>query len=278
MSGKVLRVSSNDLYGNADERIVRVYACFEHTKYMNNYIVFSIEGNNEKLCYGSIHLKANSLVVFSVRDDIQLLILGFVEQYMNNNLCDYKILDINNMDRVELVSYNEMEYNVLLLDEKSIPRIVIREEVVVKEKKPILVYLIIFILVLFAFGITLLYFKPEWFAVKYKGLECVNNLYDDKIKLNYDVEKNISFDTDDKLELIEVIKTYNFLDSNSYEDFKSNNMHDEYFSNGERYKYIDDELKFRVFYEEDTVIDDYEEMLVYLKTEGYSCIEKVYEK
>ena len=31
-------------------------------------------------------------------------------------------------------------------------------------------------------------------------------------------------------------------------------------------------------YQEDSVIDDYSEMLLYLKKEGFSCIEKEYEK
>ena len=62
MTGKVLKISSNDLYGNVDDRMVRVYAVFEHTKYMNNYVIFSIDGSN-KLCFGSIHMKDTSLVI-----------------------------------------------------------------------------------------------------------------------------------------------------------------------------------------------------------------------
>jgi len=276
MTGKVLKVASNDLYGNSEDRNVRVYGCFEHSKYMNNYIVFSVEGNN-KLCYGSVHLKDKSLVIFAVKSEIKKYVLEFLDEYVNDRLENFKMIDINNIDKVELVSFNEMEYdNIKLLDEKSIKIEVKQEEVV--ESKPILGYLLVVVLVLFALGITLLYFKPELFIIKYKGLECKNNMYDEKIGLRYDIDKEIRFDKDDVVESISVVQTYIFLDSNSYYKFKEENSNNIYFNNGERYKYVDEELKFKLFYEEESVIDSYNEMLSYMKREGFSCIEREYEE
>ena len=40
----------------------------------------------------------------------------------------------------------------------------------------------------------------------------------------------------------------------------------------------DKELLFKLIYQEKTIIDDYDEMLTYMKKEGYSCIERQYEK
>ena len=171
-----------------------------------------------------------------------------------------------------------MEYDKLeMLDQKSISRIIQKEEDI-KEKKPIFLYVILVVLILFGFGITMLYFYPEFFIIKYRELVCTNNLYDQELMLNYDIEKDIKFDKKDKVSSIDVVKTYTFLDSNSYYEFKDNNKHFEYFNNGEGYKYIDDELRFRVFYEEKSVINDYDVMLIYLKKEGYRCIEKEYEE
>ena len=45
MKGKILKISSNDLYGNTDDRLVAVYACFTQKKYMNKYIISFIDGN-----------------------------------------------------------------------------------------------------------------------------------------------------------------------------------------------------------------------------------------
>lgn len=276
MTGKILKISSNDLYGNADDRVVRVYACFEHLKYINNYVVFSIDGDS-MLYYGSVHFKNDSLVIFAVRKEIEKYVLEFLDEYMSDNIDNFKILNIDSVTKVELVSYSVMEYDKIgLLDEKSIPKLDVQEEV--KEKSSFLSYLLIFILILFALGITLLYFKPELFAKKYKGLLCENNFYDDNIKLNYALEKDIRFDEKDKVSSVSVIKTYIFLDSKTYYEFRDNDMGNNYFNNGEKFKYINEELKLRVFYNEDSVIDDYYEMLSYMKREGFSCIEREYEE
>ena len=280
MAGKILKVSSNDVYGKVDDRIAVVFACFEHTKYMNNYVIFAFVGeyDKKKLCYGSIHLKKDSIVIFSVKDNIKQYIDEFIEEYENDKLKEFKVLDISYTEKVELVSYNEMDYDKLeLLDQKSIYKEVKTEETI-KEKKPVFLYFLLILLILFAIGITVLYLRPDLFIIKYKQLICNNNLYDNSLKLNYDIEKNIKFDKDNKLDTIDVVTTYTFLDSNEYYEFKENEKHLEYFNKGEGYKYIDNSLQFRVMYQEDSVIDDYEEMLVYLKREGFSCIESEYEK
>ena len=279
MAGKILKISSNDLYGNVDDRKVFVYCCFEHTKYMNNYVIFTINNNIENLYYGSIHIKNKSVVIFSVKEEIKKYIDQFLNEYMSDKLTEFKLLDISKIEKVELVSYNEMKYNnILMLDNKSIPKVEVKEEVDIKKKKPVLLYFLLFLLFLLGVGLTILYLKPELFTVKYKGLKCESNLFDNKLELYYGIEKDIKFDTDNKVDNISVIRTYTFLDSNSYYEFKNNENHNEYFTNGEKYKYIDNELKFKLFYEEKTVIDDYDEMLTYLKREGFSCEGYEYEK
>lgn len=281
MAGKILKISSNDLYGNVDERKVVVFACFEHTKYMNNYVIFSFLGeyNKKKLYFGSIHMKEKSLVIFSVKDNIKSYIDQFLSEYLNGGVNNFKILDIKTMDKVELVSYNEMDYDKLeLLDDKSIHRARAVEQIVEKKKQPVFLYFLIVILVMLMIGLTILYLKPDLFRVKYKELECSNNLYDDAIKLYYDVDKVIKFDKNNKLESIDVIRTYTFEDSLSYYGFRNNASHYIYFNDGEGYKYLDEELRFKVFFKEKSVIDDYDEMLTYLNREGFSCVEREYEK
>lgn len=282
MMGKVLKVISNDLYGNVDERIAVVFACFNHTKYMNNYVIFSFLGEygKNKLGYGSVHFKNDSLVIFSVKDNFKQYIDEFLLEYTTDKLENFKILDISMMEKVQLVSYNEMEYDKLqLLDDKSIYREVKNSnEMMAKEKQPILIYILLIILVLLGIGLTLLYLFPEMFSVKYKELECTNNLFDNKLMLNYDIDKNIKFDEKDKVIDIDVVNTYTFLDSKSYYEFKDENKFQEYFTNGEGYKYIDQGLMLKIIYKENSVIDDYDEMLVYMRREGFSCVEKEYEK
>ena len=201
-----------------------------------------------------------------------------MNEYVNDKVENFEILDISKMEKVELVSYSEMEFdNLELLDEKSIPKIKVNDEKE-KEKKPFFLYCLLLVLILSSVGLTILYFNPELFTVKYKQLVCSNSSYDKELMLNYDMEYDVKFDKEDKVESINVSKLYNFLDSNIYYDFKDNNRHEDYFKNGEAYKYIDDGLQLKIMYKEDSVIDDYDEMFEYFKREGFSCIEKEYEK
>lgn len=280
MAGKVLKIVSNDLYGNVDDRKVVVFACFCHDKYMNNYVVFAFEGEygKKKLCYGSVHLKNNSLVIFAVKDNIKRYIDEFLEQYVSDKMDDFSILDIEKIEKIELVSYSEMDYDKLeILDEKSIAKIESSNDENVS-KKPIFLYLLLIMLFIFLTGLTVLYFKPELLVVKYKELVCSNSLYDKELMLNYDMEYDIKFGKEDKVLSIDVNKIYNFIDSVVYYDFKENSRHEQYFNNGEAYKFIDDELKLKVMYKDTSIIDDYDEMFEYLQREGFSCIEKEYEK
>ncbi len=128
MKGKILKISSNDLYGNTDDRLVAVYACFTQKKYMNKYIIFSIYGENDKnkLYYGSIHLKTNSLVVFSVRDEEINYIKPFIDEYMNGSIneTEYELIDLDKIEKIELISYNSLDFDKLAyLEEKYIPKV-----------------------------------------------------------------------------------------------------------------------------------------------------------
>lgn len=280
MAGKILNIGLNDLNGQADNRKVVVFACFKHIKYMNNYVIFSFLGDygKNKLYFGSIHIKDDSLIIFSVSDDIRKYMEQFVLEYTSSKLENFKLLDIDKIEKVLIVSYSEMEYDKLqLLDDISIKKVIEKKEDV-SSKKPIFMYVILFVLILLCIGLTLLYLYPNMFSIKYKELVCTDNIYDDEIMLNYEINKDIKFDRNDKISSIDVVRNYTFLDSNSYYEFKENNRHLEYFNDGEGYKYIDSGLSLRIFYKENSVIDDYYEMLEYLKREGYICIEQEYEK
>lgn len=282
MNGKILKVSSNDLYGNADERQVAVFAAFNHKKYMNKYIIFSFVGEYDKklLYYGSIHLKSDSIVIFSVRDDAVQYIDEFTTAYLNGQIDsnEYEIFDISNARKVELVSYNSKESEDLeKLDQISIKKEKKVEEV--EEKKPIFLYFILIILFLLLGGVTFLYFNPDFLTVKNKKLDCNNELYNDEIEMKYIRNYEILFDHKDKLKKMNAIDVYTFKDEKTYTNFKNENKQNTYFNIEQGgYKYFDSELKLKLIYEDKIIIDDYNELYEYLKSEGYSCIEGVYEE
>lgn len=281
MNGKIVKIANNDLYGNPDERKVVIYACFNHVKYMNKYVIFSFEGEyaKNKLYFGSIHFKDNTLVIFSIREDLVTYITDFTTKYLSKSVDnnEYQILDISNIDRVELVSSNNIDCDKLqVLDDLSILKVNNQENAMAKEKKPILLYFILFILIILAGGLTYLYLKPDAFRVEYKNLTCEKNLYNYEVSLSYKSTKVITFGKNDSLKDITVTDNYIFSSIDKYLEFKENDKQNEYFNTIGTYKYDDDKLELIITSKEKTIIDNYQEMFSYLKDEGYTCTEGTY--
>jgi len=278
MNGKILRISANDLYGNVDEREVAVFAVFTHKKYMNKYVIFTFkdEYQKNKLYYGSVHLKENSIVTFSITDDNKKHVDKFIESYLNNQVDpkEYEIIDISKIDKVELVSYSEMDFDKLVeLDNLSIPKPKVLTEETTK-KKPTILYILLVIMLILLAGVIFLYLNPHFFDTKVKTMTCTLDEYNKKIKMPYTITKTIRFDKENKLKDIAVVEIYSFTDEEEYYDFKDNERQNEYFDITGAYKYDDDNLELRIIYDEETIISEYEEMKGYLKKEKYICTEE----
>ena len=281
MNGKILKISSNDLYGNVDERQVVVFACFNHIKYMNKYVLFTFLGeyNKKKLYYGSVHVKDDSLVIFSVKNDVTNYINTFIDEYMQGrvNANEYQIMDISSINKVVLVSYSEMNFDKLSeLDALSIKKEEPKEILQEKEKKPIFLYFVLIVLILLLVGITYFYINPEVFQVKYKSLECTQEKYNDDLMMEYVEKRTVSFDKKDKIDKIEVIDIYTFLDEEEYASFRDNEKQNEYFKVDGTFKYNDNSLELRIIYQDSSIIDSYDEIKGYFEKEGYDCIEGYY--
>ena len=281
MNGKILKISSNDLYGNVDERQVVVFACFNHIKYMNKYVLFTFLGeyNKKKLYYGSVHVKDDSLIIFSVKNDVINYINTFINEYMQGriNTNEYQIMNISNINKVVLVSYSEMNFDKLSeLDALSIKKEVPKEILQEKEKKPVFLYLVLIVLILLLIGITYFYINPEVFQVKYKSLECTQEKYNDDLMMEYVEKRTVTFDKKDKIDKIEVIDIYTFSDEEEYASFRDNEKQNEYFKIDGSFKYNDDSLELRIIYQDSSIIDSYDEIKGYFEKEGYDCIEGYY--
>ncbi len=281
MNGKILKLANNDLYGNQDERKVVIFACFNHVKYQNKYVIFTFEEEyaNNKLYYGSIHLKEKSLVIFSIKDDLIPYITTFTSQYLSQNINtqEYQIIDITNLEKVELVSSSSIDCDKLqLLTDLSLPKPKIISKAESKNKKPVFLYLLLIILILSAGGLTYLYLFPQAFLKEYKILNCEKDAYNHEIPMSYKSNKVATFKEEDKLKNLEETSTYIFTTIEKYNDFKENDRQNEYFNSSGTYKYDDKKLELTITTKETTIIDNYEEMRSYLKSEGYQCREETY--
>ena len=254
MNGKILKISGNDLYVNVDERKVVVFAVFIHKKYMNKYAIFAFENEfaKKKLFLASVHLKENSLVTFNIRPD--------EEEYI---------------DKVELVSYKEKDYdNLDELDKLSIKREIINNDT--PKKSYGFLYFILILLILLLGGITYLYFNPDFLKVELKELNCTSKEFDKKLSLNFVSEAKLRFNRHDELVTYHKIDTYKFNDEDAYLKFKFDNDESKYFDLDGAYKYDDDKLELKLIYDDKLIIYKYDEVLKYLKNNGYTCQEGTY--
>ena len=281
MNGKILKISSNDLYGNVDDRRVSVFAVFNHLKYMNRYVIFAFteEFDKKQLCYGSMHLKDKSIVIFKTEEVNLTYIDPFIEECINGNINpqEYEVLDISKIEKVELVSYNTKDYDRLIeLDNKTIKK----ETVVVPQEEPknnkgFLWFLLIAMILLLG-GITYVYFNPSVLDVELKELTCTTEDYNEEVAMYYTKEKLLKFDKKDHLKTINTTETYKFEDIEKYFEFKDNGKENDFFKIKGEFKYDDDISELKVFYTEDLIIEDYDEIFDYLKKEGFSCQEGTY--
>lgn len=283
MYGKILKLYNNDLYGNVDDRMVSVFAAFNHLKYMNRYVIFCFtdEYNEKKLYYGSVHVKNNSLVIFSVNNNNMLQYINkFVFDYLNNRLDanEFQVFDLSTIDRVELVSYSVMDFEYLgMLDNISIKKeMALNSEEVTRGKKSSFATILVILLLILGGGITYLYLNPNALEVKYKQLNCTMSSFDKKIDVSYDSNMIVKFNKDDKIDNVSKINTYKF-ESEEYIEFKDNSREKELASENDTYKYDDDNNKLIVTSDEKIVIQNYDEVYEYLKNLGYSCIEETYD-
>ena len=277
MHGKILKVVSNDLYGNATDKKVVVFACFNHLKYMNKYIMFTYMGEYDKniLYYGSIYEKGKTIVVFKVRKEEEGYINKFREDYLNDIVNDkeYQILDIGMMEGVEIVSSTEVGYDkISLLDKKSIQRLNNIEAEENNNKKPVFLYVLLVILIVLLGGITYLYNTYDG-SSNDKKLVCYLDKYDNTIMVSYSEERSILYNKNNKIISITINDKYVFDEMDKYNEFKDNKKEQEYFKKDGTFKYDDNLLMLTISYKGDSVIDNIGEMKSYLESEGYSCKE-----
>ena len=282
MFGKILKISSNDLYGNVDDRKVTVFAAFNHLKYMNKYVIFSFtdEYNKKKLYFGSLHLKDASIVVFSIKDNTSLAyVKHFIDQYIGSNVDkqEFEMIDISSFEKIELVAYNDMDFdNLELLDKLSIKRDEPTNYEDNAKKKPIFLYFLLIFLIVISGGLTYLYFNPDAFEVKLKKLNCNMEGYNKKVELAFKSEIEVKFDKEDKLKDMNKVDIYLFDNGEDYFGFKDNQRENELSVSDGGYKYDDENYELRIISKSNIIINEYNELKEYLKSEGYSCIEEEY--
>jgi len=279
MKGKILRVFNNDLYGKVDDREVIIFAAFIHKKYMNKYAIFIFKNGEEKnkLCYGSIHVKETSLVIFKIREELKSVIDDFLLQYTSGQLLDYELIDINNLTKVELIGHNQCDYDkILLLEDLSLPKVTVNNQETQK-KLSLGIKILIGLGVLIGIFCAYLAIHPN--ILKSKQLICYKDSYHQETKLNYRENLRIIFDGEDNLWQYNVEEVYYFKSKTSFDNFRSEGKHYIYFhGEGKSYNFLDNNLSLQITYKVQSDINNYDDMKIYLNSAGYRCTEDVYDE
>lgn len=271
MKGKLLKVFANDLNGTVDDRVVIFFAAFNHKKYSNKYglFVFKDELNQNKLYFASIHIKDNSLVTFSIKKEQFNIIDAFLEEYTQNKFEEFELIDITNQSKIELVGYNEKEYNnLMMLYNISIPVEKPKEVKETKKTNILSILITVLILLVSSFGLYW-FFHPRLFNPLV--LNCVTQGTDDILIANFTKTKNITFNKNDLVKDIRISETINFKNEDNYYNYKEGNNHEVYYNNIESFEYIDELQELRIYYLEDSTPKKYDEIKVTLEKEGYVC-------
>ena len=130
MIGKKINVSEFELKFGNKQREINAYACFKEKKYNTTIIVFSFVGTNN-VYYGNAHVKKDKIVIMKLNQDKSELVNTFIDDLLKDDLKDYEVTKFDNIEMVEIISYNNLEIdNIKLksLDDKTIPKPEIKDE------------------------------------------------------------------------------------------------------------------------------------------------------
>ncbi|MEE3342665.1 MAG: hypothetical protein VZS44_01075 [Bacilli bacterium] len=297
MNGKELKVSELEMKFGQNDRMVNVFGVFRYRPNNSLYVIYADVGTTyDYVCFGSSHIKNNVILSMNSNkaEDMEV-IKEYIYKVVNNEPLDnFEIYPLDNIDEIELIASKNFELRREVLEsliEKTIPKKAEdSEEVVVKstkkKKSPILTILLLLLLIVVGGAGFLFYTTMMEAEETYKFIYCKTSYDHEELKnVLIEEEDRYEFNNSDKLVKVRVTLRYNFVDENSYLDFKNNNRYFSYMVENNKHTTgsfdLDDENNSFVTFA-DTVVDeayensvDYEEILSLNTKDGYSCEEKI---
>lgn len=279
MIGKKIRVSELEFKYGTRASNIKAYACFKDEKFNTNIIIYSFEGDNN-FYYGNAHVKDNKIIIMKLSLDKDELVLKFIDNLLEDKLEGYEIVDIQNKESVEIISFNELKIDndkLIKLEEKTIKVEEVVEEQKTKKKgnlKLILLFLLIFIIMIIG---GYVYFNMDKIFIKNTRYQCVLTYEHEELNTKVEEIRTMEF-TNNNLIKMDVVVDFKFEDMADYQEVKFNNKEYEYSVYDEgSYKYVDDEMKLRMFYNDFTDNDlkatKSEGIIEHYRIKGYECSE-----
>ena len=290
MNGKELKVIEYNLTFGTNARIVNVISLFKYKKNNNIYIVYSdVNSSYDIIYYGSSHIKDTTVLSMECKDKMDEEIVKELIYKITNKeeLEDYEIINLDNIDGLEIISSNKIEIKKEILEKlidltipkKEMPKKDTVQEKKTKKSKLPLILLILLLILLATFGFLFLN-KPVKNNTE-KTIICEKKYNHETLPAIVNETQTFNFNINDSLESININQEYEFNTEKDYFDF---------INEGTYYKYIpkeddegnwdkdDENFLFKTTKKEmiTTGYDkpiEYEEVLSYYKAENYTCKE-----
>jgi len=297
--GKVLKVLELNKQIETKEHLLEVYAVFKDLKYGNTYAIYKDNNDitNDTLHYASSHFKENILVLLDIKDKerVENLVKEFTWNLVNNKENNnFSVFDISKLEKAEIISSNNIKVRdevLKILNEKTIPKKVDKKVLQNTTSKKISssskILLSGFSL---AFLIIIVFFVlngKEIFTPVTIDVLCVKTEYNNVLYANVSIKDKFVFNTNNDLIERYITNTYNFDNTESYNEYKRLGLYYKYepVVKSSTLTYTNDDVN-NIFVINDNMTTEkeyfeptnYDEVLSFMKAKNYECNQVVSEQ
>ncbi len=290
--GKKLKLNDFNMTYGAKEKNMNVISFFKYLKDNSLYAIYCDDSNISYgiINYGTAHVKGNTLIIIGSKDPKQEMVKEIVFKIHNGEKLDgFAIQDLSAIETMELASPNKFEIKKEVLEslvDKTIPKPVIAEEAESKtpKKKHRFLKFILFLLILAAIVYFFFFYGNQTGQEKtVKSIICTKEYSNTELEATVIEDNTYNFNQSDYLEYINKSTTYRFNSEDDYLEFINKGLFWSYIpEDNEGYTLDEEAYSFTVIEKEDTTEDyflptEYEDVLSYYKSDGYSCNEQIEE-
>lgn len=275
MFGKVIKLNDYKFNFGQETIFLNVFAVFKSIKSGNKYIIYSYD--NKKLYCGSAFVKNNEIVVMISKGEDDNEIKDFVKELLEDNYQEkYEIISLDNVNSVQVIdeAVCDISVDINKLNDITIPKPKVKEEVVTPKKRVnfTVLFLFVFILVVAAF----FFFNPEVIMGKNVKYICSKSYNHDKLPALVNENTELLFNGKGVIQDIKLKSDYVFTDVNYYKEFRDKSYFYQYFSEGDTYKFEDNTYTYKLFSSVNTKEDfflptDKDGLIKHYQDDGYIC-------
>lgn len=295
VNGKVLKVKQNNLEFGSRDRYVNILGCFRYKINGNIYVVYSdVEARYNIIYYGSGHVRMGQVLCMPCRDkgvEEEVIKEYIFKMLQGESIDNFELVSLEGVDNIEIINSTKLEVkpevltgliDIMLPKKVEVVEEELKEKVAAapKNRSSIKSILIVFIVAFLLGGYYYLFGMTSKDTVQ-KSITCSKKYQHTELNAMVEETNKYNFDIRDMLMSVDTTMMYQF-DETSYQDFIMRGTYYRYMPSDTEGGWSKDdyEYNFTVITKEkvDTSYSEptnYEDILSYYKSMGYTCIEKI---